>query len=74
VLRRRLLRAAVEGEEYWANIFAEYDRRGIEQPDPVPQPDDVVIDYKTGEVIKGPVMTEQKEARETPIDKLAASP
>jgi hypothetical protein len=63
-----LLRAAVEGKEYWANIFAEYDRRGIERPDPVPHPDDVVIDYKTGEVrINGPVMTEQKEARETAL-------
>ena len=63
-----LLRAAVEGKEYWAGIFAEYDRRGIDRPDPVPHPDDVVIDYKTGEVrIKGPVMTEQKDARETAI-------
>jgi hypothetical protein len=63
-----LLRAAVEGKEYWANVFAECDRRGIERPDPVPHPDDVVIDYKTGEVrINGPVMTEQKDARETLI-------
>ena len=63
-----LLRAAVEGKEYWAGVFAEYDRRGIDRPDPTPHPDDVVIDYKTGEVqIKGPVMTEQKEARETAI-------
>jgi len=54
--------------EYWANVFAEYDRLGIERPDPVPQPDDVVINYKTGEVtIKGPVMTEQKDARETAL-------
>ena len=31
-------------------------------------PDDVVIDYQTGEVrIKGPVMTEQKDARETAL-------
>ena len=63
-----LLRAAVEGKEYWAGVFAEYDRRGIDRPDPTPHPDDVVIDYKTGEVqIKCPVMTEQKEARETAI-------
>src|SRR5258708_36802131 len=63
-----LLRAAVEGKEYWAGIFAEYDRRGIDRPEPVPHPDDVVIDYKTGEVrIEGPVMTEQKQARETAI-------
>ena len=60
-----LLRAAVEGKEYWAGIFADYDRRGIDRPEPIPHPDDVVIDYKTGEVrINGPVMTEQKEARE----------
>jgi hypothetical protein len=63
-----LLRAAVEGKEYWTGSFAEYDRRGIDRPEPVPHPDDVVIDYKTGEVrIKGPVMTEQKEAGETAI-------
>jgi len=60
-----LLRAAVEGKEYWAGIFAEYDRRGIERPEPIPHPDDVVINYKTGEVqIKGPVMTEQRDAQE----------
>src|ERR1700737_1738844 len=60
-----LLRAAVEGKEYWANVFAEYDRRDIESPNPVPHPDDVVIDYQAGTVqIKGPVMAEQKEARE----------
>ena len=62
------LRAAVEGKEYWAAVFAECDRRGIDRPEPVPHPDDVVIDYQTGEVrIKGPVMTEQKDARETLI-------
>jgi Family of unknown function (DUF5681) len=60
-----LLRVAVEGKEYWAGIFAEYDRRGIERPDPVPHPDNVVINYKTGEVqIKGPVLAEQKDAQE----------
>jgi hypothetical protein len=59
------LRAAVEGKEYWAAIFAEYDRRGIDRPEPIPHPDDVVIDYKTGEVrINGPVMSEQKDAQE----------
>jgi hypothetical protein len=60
-----ILRAAVEGKEYWAAIFAEYDRRGIDRPEPIPHPDDVVIDYKTGEVrIDGPVMSEQKDAQE----------
>jgi hypothetical protein len=60
-----ILRAAVEGKEYWAAIFAEYDRRGIDRPEPIPHPDDVVIDYKTGEVrINGPVMSEQRDAQE----------
>jgi hypothetical protein len=60
-----ILRAAVEGKEYWAAIFAEYDRRDIDRPEPIPHPDDVVIDYKTGEVrINGPVMSEQKDAQE----------
>src|SRR5258706_5514018 len=63
-----LLRVAVEGKEYRAAVFADCDRRGIDRPDPVPHPDDVVIDYKTGEVrINGPVMTEQKDWRETLI-------
>jgi hypothetical protein len=34
-------------------------------PEPVPHPDDVIIDYRTGEVrIDGPVMEEQKAAGE----------
>jgi Family of unknown function (DUF5681) len=64
-----LLRAAVEGKEYWAGVFAEYDRRGIDRPEPIPHPDDVVIDYETGGVqINGPVMTEQREAQERALD------
>ena len=35
------------------------------RPEPVPHPDDVNINYETGDVtITGPVMTEQKVARE----------
>jgi hypothetical protein len=40
----------------------------IDRPEPVPHPDDIVIDYKTGEVrFNGPVMTEQKGAREAAL-------
>jgi len=36
---------------------------------PLPHPDDVVIDYKTGDVrVQGPVLTEQREAQETALD------
>jgi len=60
-----LLKTAVEYKEKWASIFAECDRRDIDRPDPLPHPDDVVIDYKTGEVrFNGPVLTEQKDARD----------
>jgi hypothetical protein len=47
-----------------ATIRSPFDRRGIDRPEPVPHPDGVVIDYKTGDVrIEGPVMTEQKQAK-----------
>ena len=64
-----LLKTAVEYKEKWASIFAECDHRDIDRPHPLPHPDDVVIDYKTGEVrIQGPVLTEQREAQETALD------
>ncbi len=58
-----LLKAAVEYKERWHHVFAERTRNGTTGPEPVPHPDDVIIDYKTGEVrVDGPVMEEQKEA------------
>jgi len=64
-----LLKTAVEYKEKWASIFAECDRRDIDRPQPLPHPDDVVIDYKTGDVrVQGPVLTEQREAQETALD------
>jgi hypothetical protein len=63
-----LLKAVVEYKENWAVRFAEYDRRDVDRPEPVPHPDDIVIDYKTGKILfKGPVMTEQKDAREAAL-------
>jgi hypothetical protein len=63
-----LLKAVVEYKENWAVRFADYDRKGIDRPEPVPHPDDVVIDYNTGEVrFNGPVMTDQRDARETAL-------
>jgi hypothetical protein len=63
-----LLHAAVEYKENWAVRFAAYDRDGLDRPDPIPHPDNVVLNYKTGEVhIKGPVLTAQKDAQETAL-------
>jgi Family of unknown function (DUF5681) len=60
-----LLKSAVEYKEHWGHILAERARSGATGPEPVPHPDDVIIDHRTGEVrIDGPVMGEQKAAEE----------
>jgi hypothetical protein len=55
------LKAAIEYKVDWE---AELERRrtlGIVAPDPLPHPDDIVIDMRTGEVlIKGPLTKEEK--------------
>ena len=44
---------------------SERARNGTTGPEPVPHPDDVIIDHETGQVrIDGPVMEEQKAAEE----------
>jgi|SRR6516225_1987923 len=60
-----LLKTAVEYKEHWGHVLAERARNGTTGPEPVPHPDDVIIDHETGEVrIDGPVMEEQKAAEE----------
>jgi len=64
VAEMEILKAAVDYKEHWGLILAERARNGTTGPEPVPHPDDVIIDYGTGGVrIDGPVMYEQKEAR-----------
>jgi hypothetical protein len=64
-----LLSAAVQYKENWAATFAECDRRGIDLPNPVPRPNDVIIDQKTGAIrINGPVLTEQLDAQQAAVD------
>jgi hypothetical protein len=47
------------------HILAERARNGTTGPEPVPHPDEVIIDLQTLEVrIEGPVLQEQKEARD----------
>jgi hypothetical protein len=55
---------AVEYKQHWHRVLAERARNGTTGPEPVPHPDDVIID-KTGEVrITGPVMEEQRQAED----------
>lgn len=65
VANTELLATAVEYKEKWSHILAERARTGTTGPEPVPHPDDVVIDNGTGEVrFEGPVLQEEKDAQD----------
>ena len=65
VATMEILKAAVDYKDRWYHIFAERARTGTTGPEPVPHPDDVLIDYETGNIrIDGPVMEDQKQARD----------
>jgi hypothetical protein len=52
---------AVIYKDHWGRVLAERARSGATGPEPVPHPDDVIIDSETGEVrYDGPVNEEQK--------------
>ncbi|MGI8568237.1 MAG: hypothetical protein ACR2KT_03755 [Methylocella sp.] len=58
-----MLETAVVYKEHWGRVLAERARSGATGPEPVPHPDDVIIDPETGEVrFDGPVEEEQKAA------------
>ena len=64
VAATQLLKTAIDYKERWHPILAERARKGTTGPEPVPHPDDVIIDYDTGEIrIDGPFMEEQKETQ-----------
>jgi hypothetical protein len=65
VATMELLKSAFDYKEHWHHVLAERARRGTTGPEPVPHPDDVIIDYDTGKIrFDGPVDEEQKEARD----------
>ena len=60
-----LFATAVEYKQHWGPVLAERARSGASGPEPVPHPDDVIIDFKRGEVrIDGPVSEQEKAAQE----------
>jgi Family of unknown function (DUF5681) len=60
-----MLNAAVEYKETWHRVLAKRARAGVTGPEPVPHPDDVIIDDATLEVrFTGPVMEEQRQAQD----------
>ena len=55
------LKAAIEYKHEWEQELARRAALGITGPEPLPHPDDIVIDMKTGQVIvKGPMTKEEK--------------
>jgi hypothetical protein len=60
-----LFKEAIAYKERWHHILAERSRTGRVGPEPVPHPDEIVIDSETWEVrIEGPVLQEQKDAQD----------
>ncbi|MEW9834254.1 DUF5681 domain-containing protein [Mesorhizobium marinum] len=56
------LNAAITYKVEWERELMRRERLGIIAPDPLPHPDHVVIDMRTGQVaIKGPMTKEEKE-------------
>jgi hypothetical protein len=64
VATMEVLKTAVVYKDHWDRVLAERARSGATGPEPVPHPDDVIIDSETGEVrYDGPVNEEQKAAQ-----------
>ena len=59
--RAALFKKAVDYKDHWRDEFAAYDQRGLERPEPVPHPDDIVLDDQTmGVRFNGPVSFDEK--------------
>ena len=59
-LARDAFRSAIDYKQAWTKELARRDRLGLKLPEPVPHPDDIVIDTKKMEVkYKGPMTKEE---------------
>ena len=66
------LRAAIEYKTDWEAELERRKRLGIVAPDPLPHPDDIIIDMKTDSVvIKGPITKEDKVVWDKMRERLA---
>ncbi len=53
--------AVTEYKQGWQEVFEDHDRRGVPRPEPVPHPDELLLDHKTGELVyNGPIDDHQK--------------
>ncbi|MFL0354832.1 DUF5681 domain-containing protein [Erythrobacter sp. GH1-10] len=60
--RFELFGNAVEYKQRWSEEFERCQKHGLPTPEPLPHPDDIILNPSTGEVkIKGPQTKEQKQ-------------
>ena len=65
VATMEMFKFAVDYKDHWHRVFCERARDGTTGPEPVPHPDDVLINAETFEVrIEGPVSQQQKDAQD----------
>jgi hypothetical protein len=56
------LKEAIEYKNYWENVLRERKRKGITGDDPIPHPDNVIIDFESGDFrIRGPMTKEERD-------------
>ncbi len=61
--RLTMMENAFEYKQKWTDELARRKRNGINEPDPIPHPDDIIIDMRTGEVkTEGPLDELEKKA------------
>lgn len=59
--RLELFKSAVEYKDSWREAFEDCDRRGVPRPEPVPHPDEIVIDLNSvGVKFNGPSTDDEK--------------
>ena len=56
-------RSLLNYKDIWGKELRRRERLGLTETEPVPHPDDIILDVKTGDVtVKGPLVEEQKDA------------
>ncbi|VFU08809.1 DUF5681 domain-containing protein [Methylocella tundrae] len=55
------LKTAIEYKQHWEEILDRRERLGLSGPEPLPHPDDIILDFRRNEVvIKGPMTRQDK--------------
>ena len=71
--REEFLQNAFEYKRFWDHELEQRKKLGVQLPDPIPHPDDIIIDMKTGEVrFTGPMTKEDKAKLDRMWDRVEA--